>query len=180
MKHPRAIAAIALTAAALLASCSTPAPVQPSISASQTGPIQRGSYARVPTTDEQRGTCDGVPEPTALDRVVAQVHITKVVVCLPDQEITMVGKEGLQQDTIDQLVRRWGIPDKPASISPCALPAATLVGIVLVDSAGQKWRPAIPKDECGRPEAAADEAIGAILQNASFMDMQSASASPSP
>ena len=92
----------------------------------------------------------------------------------------MNAKEGLAQDTINQLISRWSIPDEQASFSPCSLPVATLVSVVIEDASGSKWRPAVPKDACGRPEAAADEAIGAILQNASFFDMQSAAASPSP
>lgn len=178
MHHARAL--ILSGAALVLAACSSPSAPAASPSPVQTGPIHQGTYARVSTTDEQRGVCDGVPEPVSLDRIVGPVKITKVTVCLPDQEISLTGKEGLAQDTIDQLVRRWSIPDVPASMSPCSLPVATLVAVVMVDGSGHKWRPAVPKDECGRPEAKADEAIGAILQNASFFDMQSASATPSP
>ena len=105
--RPRAVASVLVACALVITSCSTSTVTSPSSSsAGPAGPIQRGSYARVATTDEQRGTCDGVSEPAALDRIVGQVQIKKIVVCLPDQEITMIGKEGLQQDTIDQFVRR--------------------------------------------------------------------------
>ena len=179
-KFQMRVGVVGVLALALAACSSGSTTVAPSVSPQQTGLIQRATYARVSTTDEQRGTCAGVPEPEVLDRIVGTAVIRKVTVCMPDDEIVMVGKEGLSQDTINQLVHRWSIPDKTASFSPCSLPTASLVSVVMEDASGDKWRPAIPKDECGRPEAKADEAIGAILQNAEFFNMQSASASPSP